>query len=1052
MAQRISGFVVVLFSVLFITACNLPFSNNNISDPSNTSTPEEGVLDPSSDPQVTALNALRESSTSDLSVQFDEGFPVFISGRVPVAGQDPGERAKAFIAEYKALYLQNDPDLDLQVRRVGGVDGEDVVFFQTYKGLEIFGAELVVNLDGPEVYATYGNLLTEISLEVSPQITRTDAETAAQTEADSPDAVILGNTQLVILDRSLLEEVESDPRLAWRVTLGQPVNVLMFIDALTSEVVFQYGLALDALDLDFKDANYTDNSACYFLSPDDQTIGDESGVLNAAYLADGDAVNGYQFSFDVYDFFLTNFRRSSYNGTGGGVEVYVHANVPNAQYIGWGCDMIEFADGWVSWDVMVHEFTHAVIGNTSGLIYANQSGALNEGYSDIMAAFADPDDWTLAEDRTSGMGPIRDMSNPPAFGDPDRFSNYFITSGDNGGVHTNSGILNKSAFLVSDGGTFNGWTISGLGRSTMASLYYSVMVSLPNSASFMTARNATVARADATLSPRDACQVQNAFAAVELGEGDRDCDGIDDSADPNPDGDFIPSDRDNCPTVNNPRQEDMDFDGIGDACDNDIDGDFIANGSDNCPLVNNPSQADVDGNGIGNACQDSDGDTVIDARDNCPATPNRLQEDMDGDGDGDACDTNIDNDSFQNGDDLCPFTFSSNGDRDGDGVGDECDICPANADPEQRDTDGDGIGDACDADRDGDGLANDDDNCPNDYNSDQFDLDNNGVGLACDENENQIREGIEFPIDIFGDPGWLTRFPIPVCLAGCPDSFGENYLVGILIGLNQPVNFWVSDDLGKTVSKGTNLGDGFSRMEFSPMGGRDYFLNLAFGNDFPEDGQAEGSMMMYSTSAAAEDEPEEEETATPTPMESTGPVIEYYADPTEVEAGKCTTIYWNVQNVQKVEFGGFEQEFEGSYYDCICKTSTYPMTITYLDNTQEKFYVTIEVEGACETPTPPTPTDTPKPEKPAAPSSLVANANVCTAFNYNVHLTWKDNANNETGFRVYREGNLIATLGPNVTEYNDQPPYGGPYTYKVESYNGGGASPSNNADDSGCIY
>ena len=50
-------------------------------------------------------------------------------------------------------------------------------------------------------------------------------------------------------------------------------------------------------------------------------------------------------------------------------------------------------------------------------------------------------------------------------------------------------------------------------------------------------------------------------------------------------------------------------------------------------------------------------------------------------------------------------------------------------------------------------------------------------------------------------------------------------------------------------------------------------------------------------------------------------------------------------------------------------------------------------------------------------------------------------ANNESGYKVYRDGVLLATLPANSTSFVDKPPSGGPYTYEVVAFNEGGASP-----------
>lgn len=82
--------------------------------------------------------------------------------------------------------------------------------------------------------------------------------------------------------------------------------------------------------------------------------------------------------------------------------------------------------------------------------------------------------WLLAEDSTAFNGAIRDMWNPPCYGHPGKVSDaeYHCTPDDGGGVHSNSGVPNHGYALLVDGGTYNGQTVSGIGLTKAAHLYW----------------------------------------------------------------------------------------------------------------------------------------------------------------------------------------------------------------------------------------------------------------------------------------------------------------------------------------------------------------------------------------------------------------------------------------------------------------------------------------------------------------------------------------------------------------------------------------------------
>jgi hypothetical protein len=95
-----------------------------------------------------------------------------------------------------------------------------------------------------------------------------------------------------------------------------------------------------------------------------------------------------------------------------------------------------------------------------------------------------------------------------------------------------------------------------------------------------------------------------------------------------------------------------------------------------------------------------------------------------------------------------------------------------------------------------------------------------------------------------------------------------------------------------------------------------------------------------------------------------------------------------------------------------------------------------------------TPEPTPPGATPAAPTGLTAAA----TSRSRIQLTWRDNANNETGFRIERcQGSgctnftTIATVGANVTSFrNTGLARDTSYTYRIQAINAAGASAFSN--------
>lgn len=730
------------------------------------------------DPAAEAMARLQANSSIPVEATFWGGFPRGLRLGVRVPGSDPVERARAFLDEYAALFGQDDPGLTLRPIRVADEEGRQAVFFaQEYRGLPVFGGELTVRMQGDLVTGLTGGLLHgDFALDTRPTLTPDQALAAALALPGLQNAQPAAPPVLMIYDPGLFADLRPDPRLVYLLDLNAgSLEPRLFLDAHDGRLVQAYlrsggGLAYEIYN--GNGANMANFEKCEELFQQSTLLWKETSTpactANPAVCADLSAARS---TLTITYYYYSALGRDSYDDNGSSITIYI--NTPNSGFASaTGCGLV-FSPGSVVQDIMSHEFTHAVIANTSRLVYAFESGALNESFADIFGALTDLN-WTVAEE--SSFGAFRSLADPTLFGHPDRYSQRlkmgdipqnittvedfedWVAQNDNGFVHINSGIFNKAAYLIAEGGTHNGMTIQGIGLEKLASLMYSVMTGLSQNTNLKSAALVTVETAEwfdstsAAWTYQDVCQVRNALYAVELlSWPDADCDGIIIMKDTDQDG--VPDDIDNCPERFNPTQEDLDGDGLGNLCDPDRDGDgfpekqyYAFSGEtkdpfvpwDNCPSLYNPDQSDWNQDGEGDACNSKP-----------PAKPK-----------------DTDNDRLPDTQDNCPTIFN----------------------PEQQDTDGDGVGNVCDPDRDGDGVADNKDNCSA-YNPDQTDDDNDGIGLPCD-----LDDGLSHSANVKVDPGKLASMPLPFDLCfkdGSPPQQGASAWV-LLGGLPANVSAWIS--------------------------------------------------------------------------------------------------------------------------------------------------------------------------------------------------------------------------------------------------------------------
>ncbi|AOW21185.1 M4 family metallopeptidase [Urechidicola croceus] len=276
---------------------------------------------------------------------------------------------------------------------------------------------------------------------------------------------------------------------------------------------------------------------------------------------DNAALDAHWGAMMTYDYFMNTHNRDSYDNNGSQLRSYVHVDNDYDNAF-WYLNVMSYGDGssngnegngyfdaLTSIDVAAHELGHGVCEYTANLAYQRESGAMNEGFSDIWGAavehFAkgngsdsnpDASIWLIGDeiDRRSGSAALRSMIDPTSLGQPDTYggTNWVnpqcgtpTSNNDYCGVHTNSGVLNYWFYLLVQGGSGtndigSSFNVSGIGMTKAANITYRLeSVYLSANSTFNDARASAIqsARDFYGSDSAEEIAVTNAWHAVGVG-------------------------------------------------------------------------------------------------------------------------------------------------------------------------------------------------------------------------------------------------------------------------------------------------------------------------------------------------------------------------------------------------------------------------------------------------------------------------------------------------------------------------------------------------------
>jgi Zn-dependent metalloprotease len=503
---------------------------------------------------IAAFDALNRQAGGTLEVMWDgpTGIPRFLTGNgssiripyTPTAAElgNPSAIARGFLDANRALFGLESVAADFAAGRLEPdkqLNFSNIRLAQIYKGIPVFGRQLIVHLDPQErIVAVNGQFAPGLTLPTQPSLTQEEAEQVALNDLKENQLApgeYPGLTASALKEKTALTvyiDGNGKATLTWRVQLqtASPLGEwTIFVNARRPVVTHAIDSLAHTKERETYSARNGTNIPGRLLVQEGERSNDP--VAQAAHDAAG----------TVYDYYFNTFKRDGVDGRGSPIISTVHyGNDPedaeNAAWISEAGQMV-YGDGGrifkplsYGLDVVGHELTHGVTENTAQLIYEGQSGALNESYSDIFGAMIDRSNWTMGEAVVKSppypvpylrslqdptLGGNYDPSDPlSGIGQPGTMRDYanlpLSRRADNGGVHINSGIPNHAAYLVAQ----------AIGREKMEQIYYRTLTQyLSPDADFLDAGRATVQAATDLYGATEVNAVRDAFRQVGIDLG-----------------------------------------------------------------------------------------------------------------------------------------------------------------------------------------------------------------------------------------------------------------------------------------------------------------------------------------------------------------------------------------------------------------------------------------------------------------------------------------------------------------------------------------------------